>query len=99
MIVYVSRTYYRVYSICIGNYLSRNKPSLNIRKKWNKVQRNVKVINIVLLYNSNMPRSFSTSVIKVHLSKDQLVQSVTLKLPNATLNNINHLSERKMENQ
>ena len=56
-------------------------PSLNARKKWNKVN------DIVLLYDSNTPKSFWTlaRVIKVHLSKDELVRSVTLKLPNTIL--------------
>ena len=62
-------------------------PSLNVRKKWTKVQRNVKVNDIVLLYYSNTPRPYWSlaRVIKVHPSKDELVPSVTLKLPNTTL--------------
>ena len=62
-------------------------PSLNVRKKWNKVERNVKVNDIVFLYDSNTPRSFwpLARVIKVHPSKGELVRSVTLNLPNTTL--------------
>ena len=43
--------------------------------------------NSVLLYDSNMPRSQwpLARVIKVHPSKDELVRSVTLKLPNTAL--------------
>ena len=43
--------------------------------------------DIVLLYDSNTPRSFwpLARVIQVHPSKDKLVQSAALKLPNTTL--------------
>ena len=43
--------------------------------------------NSVLLYDSNTPRSQwpLARVIKVHPSKDELVRSVTLKLPNTAL--------------
>ena len=67
-------------------FIKQYIPSLNV-KKWNKVQRNVKVNGIVWLCDSNTPRSFSPLArgIKVHPSKDELVRSVTLKLPNTTL--------------
>ena len=63
-------------------FIKEYLPSLNVRKKWNKVQRNVKVSDIVLFYDSNTPRSFWSlaRVIKVHPSKDELVRPVTLKL-------------------
>ena len=62
-------------------------PSFKVRKKRNKVRRNVKVNDIVLLYESNTPRSYwpLARVIKVNPSKDELVESVTLKLPNTAL--------------
>ena len=43
--------------------------------------------DIVLLYDSNTPRSQwpLARVIIVHPSKDELVRSVTLKLPNTAL--------------
>ena len=43
--------------------------------------------DIVLLHDSNTPRSFwfLARAIKVHPSKDELERSVTLKLPNTTL--------------
>ena len=43
--------------------------------------------NSVLLYDSNTPRSQwpLARVIKAHPSKDELVRSVTLKLPNTAL--------------
>ena len=51
------------------------------------MQRNVKVNYIVFLYDSNTSRSFwlLARVVKVHPSKDELVRSVKLKLPNITL--------------
>ena len=63
-------------------FIKEYLPSLNVRKKWHKVQRNVKVNDIVLFYDSNTPRSFWSlaRVIKVHPSKDELVRPVTLKL-------------------
>ena len=45
-------------SIYWKRFIKEYLPSLNVRKKWNKVQRNVKVNDIVLLYDSNAPRSF-----------------------------------------
>ena len=57
-----------------------------LEKKWNKVQQNIKVNEIVFLYNNNAPRLFwpLAKVITFHPTKDELVQSVTLKLPNTT---------------
>ena len=51
------------------------------------MQENVEVSDIVLLCNSDMTRSFwpLAQVIKVHPPKDELMQSVVLKLPSATL--------------
>ena len=51
------------------------------------MQQNVKVNDIVLLYDSNTPSSFwpLARVIQVHPSKDELVQSAALKLSNTTL--------------
>jgi len=33
-------------------------PSLNVRRKWNRIQRNVKVNDLVLLQTDNTPRAF-----------------------------------------
>ena len=55
--------------------------------KCNKVQGEVKVDDIVLLYDSNTTRSFwpLARVIKVYPLEEEIVQSVTLKLSNTTL--------------
>ena len=55
--------------------------------KCNKVQGEVKVNDIVLLYDSNTTRSFwpLARVIKVYPLEEEIVQSVTLKLSNTTL--------------
>ena len=73
--------------------MSKNIPSLSVRKKWNKVQQIVKVNSIVLLYNNNMPRSFwpLARVNKINLSQEELVRSVTLKLLNTTVWPVNEL--------
>ena len=61
-------------------------PLLNVTKKWNKVQWNVKVYDVVLLYDCNMPSSFwpLAWITRVDPSKDELVLSVILKPPNTT---------------
>ena len=51
------------------------------------MQGEVKVNDIVLLYDSNTTRSFwpLARVIKVYPLEEEIVQSVTLKLSNTTL--------------
>ena len=70
-----------------NQFIKEYVPSLNVRKKWNKVKRNVKVNDIVLLYDTNTPRSFwlLARVIKANLSEDEPEWSATLKLSNTTL--------------
>jgi len=62
-------------------------PSSNVRRKWNRIQRNFKVNDLVLLQTDNTPRAFWPlgRVVEVHISKDGLVRSVKLQLPNSIL--------------
>ena len=62
---------------------------LQSRQKWNKTYDNLKVGDVVLLKEENLPRgSWPLCIIeKVFLSSDQKVRSVRLKLGDKNLNN------------
>ena len=58
-----------------------------MRTKWNKLQRNFKANDVVLIQTENTPRAFwpLARIIETHVSNDGNVCSVKLKLPNSTV--------------
>ena len=60
---------------------------LQIRKKWNKDQRNLKQNDLVLVQKDNIPRSHwpLVRVIETYHGKDGIVRFVKIKLPNSDL--------------
>ena len=68
-------------------FIKEYLPTLQERKKWNKVNRNFIVNDIVLVKNENVPRSFwpLARIIDVHEGNDEIVRSCKLKLGNNTL--------------
>ena len=78
---YLSNVFWRRW---IREYL----PSLQQRHKWNKIQRNLAVDDLVLFLNENTPRSSwpLARVLEVYANtKDGLVRSVKLKTSTAVL--------------
>ena len=62
-------------------------PTLQIRKKYNKAQRNLKQNDLVLVRDDNIPRSHwpLARVIEVYPGKDDIVRSAKIELPNSVL--------------
>jgi len=62
-------------------------PSLQLRQKWLKPERNIKENDLVLVMNENSPRHAwpLARVTKVYKSDDQLVRSVQVKTRNSLL--------------
>ena len=62
-------------------------PSLQIRKKWNKVQRNLKQDDFLLVREDNIPRSYwpLVRVTETYPGKGGIVRSPKIKLPNSVL--------------
>ena len=61
--------------------------SLNQRTKWLKNRRNFEVGDLVLIYQNNTPRSHWPlgRITRLLPSKDSVVRSVEIKLPNSTV--------------
>ena len=62
-------------------------PILQIRKKWNKVQRNLKQNDFVLVREDSIPRSHWPlgRVIETYPGEGGIVRSTKIKLPNSVL--------------
>ena len=62
-------------------------PTLQIRKKYNKAQRNLKQNDLVLVRDDNIPRSHwpLARVIEMYPGKDDIVRSAKIELPNSVL--------------
>ena len=56
-----------------------------MRTKWNKLHRNFKANDLVLIQTENTPRAFwpLARIIEMYVSNDGNVRSVKLKLPKA----------------
>ena len=68
-------------------FLKEYVPSLTVRTKWNKLHRNFKANDLVLIQTENTPRAFwpLARIIEMYVSNDGNVPSVRLKLPNSTV--------------
>ena len=66
-------------------FLKEYVPSLTVRTKWNKLHRNFKANDLVLIQTENTPRAFwpLARIIETYVSNDGNVRSVKLKLPNS----------------
>jgi len=62
-------------------------PTLQCRRKWNKVQRNFQVNDIVIIQSDDISRSFwpLARIIEVFPGKDGIIRSVKLKTSNSIL--------------
>jgi len=62
-------------------------PMLQIRRKWNRVQRNFEVNDLVMIQMENMSRSFWPlgRITKTFRGKDDVTRSVEIKTPTTTL--------------
>ena len=70
-----------------ARFIKEYLPTLQQRKKWNKIIRNFMVNDIVLVKDENVPRSYLplARIIDVHKGNDGIVRSCKLKLGNNTL--------------
>lgn len=70
-----------------ARFIKEYLPTLQQRKKWNKINRNFIVNDIVLVKDENVSRSFwpLARIIDVHKGNDEIVRSCKLKLGNNTL--------------
>ena len=61
--------------------------SLSKRTKWFRDQRNFEVGDLLLMHQNNMPRSYWPlgRITKVFPSKDSVVRSIEVKLPNSLM--------------
>ena len=68
-------------------FIKEYLPTLQERKKWNKITRNFVINDIVLVKNENIPRSFwpVARIIDVHVGNDGIVRSCKIKLGNNIL--------------
>ena len=68
-------------------FLKECVPSLTVRTKWNKLHRNFKANDLVLIQTENTPRAFwpLARIIETYVSNDGNVRSIKLKLPNSTV--------------
>ena len=68
-------------------FIKEYLPTLQERKKWNKVTRNFVINDIVLIKNKNVPRSSFplAHIIDVHVGSDGIVRSCKIKLGNNIL--------------
>ena len=68
-------------------FIKEYLPTLQERKKWNKVTRNFVINDIVLIKNENVPRSSFplAHIIDVHAGSDGIVRSCKIKLGNNIL--------------
>ena len=68
-------------------FLKEYIPSLTMRMKWNKLNGNFTVNDLVLIQTENTPTAFwpLARVIETYVSNDGNVRSVKLKLPNSTV--------------
>ena len=70
-----------------SRFVKEYLPALQIRKKWNKPQRNMQENDIVIVMEDNIHRSHwpLARVIETYPGRDGIVRSVRLKLPNTEL--------------
>ena len=68
-------------------FIKEYLPTLQERKKWNKITRNFVINDIALVKNENIPRSFwpLARIIDVHVGNDGIVRSCKIKLCNNIL--------------
>ena len=70
-----------------SRFVKEYLPALQIRKKWNKPQRNMQGNDIVIVMEDNIHRSHwpLARVIETYPGRDGIVRFVRLKLPNTEL--------------
>ena len=68
-------------------FIKEYLPTLQERKKWNKITRNFVINDIVLVETETIPRSFwpLARIIDVHVGNDGIVGSSKIKLGNSIL--------------
>ena len=68
-------------------FIKEYLPTLQERKKWNKITRNFVINDIVLVKNENIPRPFwpLARIINVHVGNDGIFRSCKIKLGNNIL--------------
>ena len=70
-----------------GRFIQEYLPTLQIRKKWNKVQCNLKQNDLVLFQKHSIPRSYEplARVTETYPGKEGGVRSAKFKLPNSVV--------------